>query len=250
MPSAAALGRRPSNRPFGPPPRRTGIRRRGAERRLRAAWAAARATQSTGRRWSFDHRRSPIRRLGDRPRPARVSPYGVDGFAVGDGDQPGLHVRVGGQLWISPQRREERLRPGFVGVRPSQHGSTDPEHGRAVIGHNFFERSLHDHHLVDDGAPANVRWDGSISDLAYRGNGTDRPDASRCRPPGPPSAGVPAGRICARSRLPTEVRCASPPRRNGPARSTCSSSGPRTGSRSAPSPAPCPAGWRSARVTG
>ncbi len=60
---------------------------------------------------------------------------------MGDGDEPGLDVGVGGQVGVGAQRRQERLGPGVLGVDGSDDGAADPQHGRAVLGHHVFERS-------------------------------------------------------------------------------------------------------------
>ncbi len=60
---------------------------------------------------------------------------------MGDRDQPGLDVGVGGQVGIGAQRRQEGLRPGVLGVDGADDGAAHPQHGRAVLGHHVFERS-------------------------------------------------------------------------------------------------------------
>ena len=65
----------------------------------------------------------------------------VERAPVRDRHQPGLHVGVGGQLGVGPQRGQESLRPCVLGVDGADDRAAHPQHGRAVLGHHVFERS-------------------------------------------------------------------------------------------------------------
>ena len=91
--------------------------------------------------------RRVLRRAGSRPaRPGGPHPGDVDRLAVRDRHQPGRHVGVGGQVGIGPQRREEGLRPGVVGIDRTEHGATTRSTVAPCVGHDLLERRLGVHH--------------------------------------------------------------------------------------------------------
>lgn len=90
------------------------------------------------------HHRGDVRNGVGGHGPASCRAMNVDGLAVRDGHQPGLHVRVLGQIGVRPECGEEGLRPRVVGVDGTDHGATDPQHHGAVGGHDGLERKHHD----------------------------------------------------------------------------------------------------------
>jgi len=71
----------------------------------------------------------------------------VDRLAVRDRDQPRLGVRGLRQVRVGAQRRQERLRPGIVGVRAGEQDAADAQHRGAVVRHDLLERMLGVHAL-------------------------------------------------------------------------------------------------------
>src|SRR5271166_5815526 len=71
--------------------------------------------------------------LGDRYGAAGGRAGEVDGFAVGDGDQPRLDVGVGRKVRVGLHRGQERLRPRVVSVCRAEYGPADPQYGSPVL---------------------------------------------------------------------------------------------------------------------
>ena len=144
--------------------------------------AAARRAASACRRSARPSRRTGGRRGSGRPPPAAASPAGAatsaarsrsessepasaasGTSATGTGCRRRRRVTSialrwamvtnqartfasGPQLRIGPQRGQEGLRPGVVGVDGTQHRSADAQYGGAVLRHHLLER-LHAHIL-------------------------------------------------------------------------------------------------------
>lgn len=81
-----------------------------------------------------------VRCLGDGNRAAAPRAGDIDGFAVGDRDQPCLDVGVGGQVRIGLHGGQERLRPGVVGVGACEYRPEDTQHGCPVRRDDRLER--------------------------------------------------------------------------------------------------------------
>ena len=78
---------------------------------------------------------------------ARHAAMDVDGFAVGDRDQPRLDVASGGQVWVGLHRGQECLRPRIVSVYRAEDGPADAQHGCPVRGDDGLEWLLVCHTL-------------------------------------------------------------------------------------------------------
>ena len=79
----------------------------------------------------------------------------VDRLAVRDRHEPRLDVRAVGQVRVGAQGRQERLRPGVVGVDRPDHRAAHAQHGGAVLDDDTLEGFLH-HHSVQTRRPPRV----------------------------------------------------------------------------------------------